>query len=169
MRHLLVFIGCFVIGTTARAVDNSIHTVGVGVNTQFAVDPALNGRPAQLAAKFALQPRAELSALLGIKAATTGVFTPGVKFAWVLIPEKHMNLYAAVSASLDLRTRGGLTAFLWQVGPGVEVFLSEWPNLGLSVEFGFGGDVRSGTTQSATGPFATTATGFGGVGLHYYF
>lgn len=169
MHRFIVFVACLIIGTAAWAVDNTVHAVGVGVGTQFVGAETLSRRPIQLAAKFALQPRAELSALLGVKAASTGVFTPGVKFAWVLIPEKHMNLYVAASASLDLRTRGGLTAFLWHMGPGVELFLSEWPNLGLSLEFGVGGDVRPGTVQSSTGPFATTATGFGGAGLHYYF
>src|SRR5690554_3735929 len=108
-RVLLCLALCGLAGT-ARAVDNSKHVVGVGVVTQFAGGVRVIERPAQLSAKFALRPRAEVSALLGFKVASPTAITPGVKLSWILIPEKYMNLYAAVTTTLDLRTDTGLSA-----------------------------------------------------------
>lgn len=154
----------------AHAVDNSERVVGAGVSTQFAGGLSTIGRPVQLSAKFAPQPRVEVSALLGLRLASTAVFSPGVKLAWVLIPEKHMNLYAAVATTVDLRSDTGLSAFLWRVAPGVEVFWPDWPNLGFSFEFGLGGEVLAGARIAGESePFSTTSTGFGGAGIHYYF
>lgn len=170
MFRVLLCLALCGLAQTARAVDNSKHVVGAGVVTNFSGGLSAVGRPVQLSAKFAFQPRAEVSALLGMRLASTTVISPGVKLAWVLIPEKHMNLYAAVSTSLDIRTDGGLSAFLWQVGPGVEVFWPDWPNLGFSLEFGVGGEVLAGRrVVGESVPFSTTGTGFGGAGVHYYF
>lgn len=169
MLRVVLFVALMSWTLSAQAVDNSKRVVGLGVNTQFAGGSAGVARPAQLSAKFALQPRLEVSALFGLRAASTLVVTPGAKFAWVLVPEKHMNLYATGSMSVDVRGRGGLTALVWQLGPGVEVFLSEWPNLGFSLEFGIGGEVLAGAGAGPQGPFGTTTSGFGGAGIHYYF
>lgn len=169
MLRVVLFVTLMSWTLSAQAVDNSKHVVGVGVSTQYAGGSAGVSRPAQLSAKFALQPRLEVSALFGLRAASTLVVTPGAKFAWVLVPEKHMNVYAAGSLSVDVRSRGGLSALVWQLGPGVEVFFQEWPNLGFSLEFGIGGEVLAGTGAGPLGPFGTTTSGFGGAGIHYYF
>ena len=83
-----------------------------------------------------------------------------------------MNLYADAAIGLDLRTTNGFNAFLYRLGPGVEFFLSELPNLGFMLEFGFWGEVpgRNIEPPNSTTYFGTTTPDlFGAVGVHYYF
>lgn len=151
----------------ALAVDNSTHVIGLGAYTAFsqgAVQP-------QISAKFSLNPKLELALLFGMQLASESTFTPGARLAYVLIPEKNMNLFLEGGLAFDLRTKGGLNALLFRLGPGVEIFLSELPNLGLLVEFGLEGGARiSNPNGDVTTRVATGMGGaFGGVGVHYYF
>lgn len=154
----------------SAAVDNSLHTLGFGVTTQFAGSPdallAGTAAPVQLSAKIAFQPRVEASLLFGFGVNGTAKFHPGVKLAYVLVPEERMNLYAVTAMSLDLRSPGGVAAFQYLVGPGLELFFPFWPNLGFALEFGFGGSVGKLAKGS---DFATVFTGAGSAGIHYYF
>jgi hypothetical protein len=152
----------------ARAVDNSTHVLGLGADATF----SSQGVEPLLSAKFALRPRVELSLLFGMQIAANSGFDPGAKFDYVLLPEKNMNLYVQASVLFDVRTQNGLNAFLYRVGPGVELFFSEFPNLGIALEFGLSGSVA---TQKPVAGVADTnlstdyATGFGSAGVHYYF
>lgn len=163
---LFAFVAAGAIGfaTPARAVDNSVHTLGVGVVSQFTG----TGAPVQLSLKRALQPQFEASILFGFGADGNGAdFSPGLKMAYVLIPEERMNLYFSMGMAVDLRTDAGLVAFLYQVGPGIELFTPYWPNLGFALEFGFGGSVGNGV-GGARG-FTTSFNPVGTAGIHYYF
>jgi hypothetical protein len=167
MTRLLLFVLALGVATPATAVDNTNRVIGLGAYTAF----SQGGVQPQISAKFSLRPKAELSLLFGMQLAAVSTFTPGARFAYVLIPEKNMNLFVEAGLSFDLRTRGGLNAVLFRAGPGVEVFLTELPNLGLLAEFGLEGGAKISnpdgdvTTRVATG----VGGAFGGVGIHYYF
>jgi hypothetical protein len=166
LPRLLAF-GAFLLAlqlpATSRAVDNSARILGLGTVQQFAG----GGRPAQLSVKFAPQPRLELGVLFGMALGTNPTFTPGLRGLFVLLPEEHLNLYAVGAVSADLRGTGGLTAVVYQVGPGIEFFVPSWPHVGFSLEFGLGGEVL--TAGDSPGFLATTGTGFGAAGIHYWF
>lgn len=150
----------------ATAQEPREGTIGLGAVTQFG-GGFIGARPTQLSAKFRVQPRLEISGLLGLSfGSNQQIFVPGTKFQWVLLQERNLNLYGAIAAGVDLRTGSGLESFFYQVGPGIEFFFSDWPNVGFSLEIGFGGNIVSnGTTVGA----ATNQTGFGQAGIHYYF
>jgi hypothetical protein len=171
MRTLLASLAltaAFAFGRPALAVDNSTHVIGLGADTTFTTS---EGILPQLSAKFALRPRLELSLQFGVSVTKAeAIFTPGLKIAYVLIPEKNMNLYIAGAIAVDLRTTNGLNAFLYSVGPGVELFLTELPNLGLALEFGLHGSVASNLAEAGPTEAQTNlVTAFGGAGVHYYF
>lgn len=148
----------------AKAVDNSIHTIGVGAISQF----SMSGGPTQLSIKRALTPVFEAQILFGFGASSAGAdFLPGLKLAYVLLSEERMNLYLGLGMAVDLRTASGLAGFLYQVGPGVEVFTPYWPNLGFSLEFGFGG--ATGPFTKGSRDFTTSFEPLGIAGVHYYF
>lgn len=147
----------------AGAVDNSTRILGLGTVQQFAG----GGRPAQLSVKFAPQPRVELGVLFGLALGSNPTFTPGVKGLFVLLPEEFLNLYAVAAVTADLRATGGLSAVVYQVGPGLEFFFPHWPHVGFSLEFGLGGEVLSPAGSPSV--LATTTTGFGAAGVHYWF
>ena len=93
MRNLVlassVLIAAFTFAPrTAQAVDNSTHILGLGADTTFSAEGILP----QISAKFALRPRIELSLQFGTSITRAeSTFTPGLKFGYVLIPEKYMN------------------------------------------------------------------------------
>jgi hypothetical protein len=161
----LLLAGAF--AAPARAVDLTKYTLGLGVESAFGG----GGGPAQLSAKAALSPRLHGSVLLGFSAGSGlgATFVPGAKLSFVLVPEEHLNFYGAFAMGLDLRSVGGLRAFEWRLGPGVELFASEWPHLGFAVEFGLAGSLVAAGNPDRRPAIATATTGFGGAGIHYYF
>lgn len=164
MKPIVIALGLLLVSPLASAVDLTNRTVGLGVMQTLS---GLGATAPQFSAKFALQPKVDLSALFGMKLGGVSAFSPGARIAFNLVTEKQMNLYAAGAFALDLRTTGGLVAFLYQVGPGIEFFFSEWPNVGFSLDVGFGGQLVSGGTSNLG--LLTNATPFGGAGIHYYF
>lgn len=157
----------FLLAAPARAVDLSKHTLGLGAVAEFgAVGLSV---PEQLSVRVALNPRVMAGVLLGVRSDPHAAFCPGLKFDWVLVPEEHMNFFVGLAFALDLRTTGGLRAFDYRVGPGVELFASEWPNLGFLVDFGLAGALVSGSNTAEMPAVTTSLSGFGGAGVHYYF
>jgi len=139
----------------------------VGAYTAF----TSTGVNPEISVKFSLRPRIELSLMFGMQIAAESTFTPGARFAYVLIPEKNLNLFVAGAVGVDLRTTNGLNAVLARIGPGVEFFFTELPNLGFMAEFGFQGTVATKDAENNLGSsFGTTAgAAFGGGAIHYYF
>ncbi len=168
MRSLLIVLALGALALPARAVDNTQHALGLGVLQEFTGGSSGLGRPTQISLKVALKPRLEASVMFGMTLGHDSVFVPGFKAAWVLIPEKNMNLYLAGAVGIDLRSVEGLHAVLYQFGPGLELFASDWPHVGFTLEFGLAGEaISKGDTANALGTAAQT--GFGAAGIHYYF
>lgn len=152
----------------ARAVDHTENVFGLGL-TVASLSPGGLVMPAQLSARIAIQPRIEGSVLFGARFSSgASAFSPGIKGHFILLPEKRLNLYAAVGVGADITSGGGLETLSFSAGPGVELFLEGLPNLGLFLEYGFWGEIR--TAGAKAGAESTyLATGIGSAGLHYWF
>ena len=147
----------------ASAIDLSHHAAGAGV----VAAPGAAG-PALLSVRSWVQPRLALEGLLGLSASPGFLLTPGVGAAWVLVGEQRMNVSLAGAAALTAGSPGGLRALGWRVGPELELFAAEWPNLGLLLQLGLEGVV--GTGEVPVGPgLSTGARPSGAAGFHYYF
>jgi hypothetical protein len=150
--------------SAAHAIDLSKHAAGVGVVSL----PADKGAPTQLSARTWIQPRLGLQGLLGLSSGPHFSVLPGVGASWVLIGEKQMNVSLAAAGGLHFSD--GLRSFAYRVGPELELFTSDWPNLGLLVQFGLSGTIASKEAADPTLPGITTgAAPFGAAGFHYYF
>ncbi len=164
-RRLLPALLLLTLALPAAAVDLTKHTVGVGASA----DLAQVGTPAQLSVRFPLKPRLIADLLVGFQAAPGVTFAPGLQVDWVLLAEEHMNLLASVAVGVDVRSSTGLEAFVYRVGPAVELFASDWPNLGFLLGFGFSGALVPGTNTAAQPGVTTSLSPLGLAGLHYYF
>ena len=148
----------------AQAVDLSTRIFGVGGVTPIAHRELA---PPAISMRFASSPRLLTSLQLGLSFAPDAVFNPGVRVDWVLIPETHMNVQLGATVSMDLRASDGVHAVDYRVGPGVELFFSEFPNLGLLIDFGLAGSIAA---KDEVSPVARTDfSTFGATGFHYYF
>ncbi len=166
-RRLPLALLVFTLSLPAFAVDLSTHTVGVGATAQFAGQLAES--PAQLSVRFPLKPRLTAGLLLGLEFSPGSTIVPGLEIDWVLLPETHMNLLASFAVALNLGSPEGLRYFQYQVGPAVELFTSDWPNLGFLLGFGFTGAVSSRSFTATEPGFTTALLPFGSAGIHYYF
>jgi hypothetical protein len=150
--------------TAAQAIDLSKHAAGVGVVSL----PADRGAPTQVSARTWIQPRLALQGLLGLSSGPHFSVLPGVGASWVLIGEQQMNV--SVTAAGGLHFSDGLRSFAYRVGPELELFTSEWPNLGLLVQFGLSGTIASKDAADPALPGLTTGSApFAAAGFHYYF
>jgi hypothetical protein len=150
--------------STAHAIDLSKHAAGVGVVSL----PADKGAPTQLSARTWIQPRLALQGLLGLSTGNDFSLVPGVGASWVLVGEEHMNV--SLGAAGGLHFSDGLRSFAYRAGPELELFTSEWPNLGLLVQFGLSGTIASNDAKDPAQPGLTTGSSpFAGAGFHYYF
>ena len=148
----------------AEAVDLSTRIIGLGGVAPL-VDRELS--PPALSVRFASTPRLLTSLQLGMGFAPDAVFNPGARVDWVLIPEKNMNVQLGATVVMDLRAGSGLNAVDYRVGPGLELFFSDFPNLGLLIDFGLAGSIaaKDETSQAVRTAFSP----FGATGFHYYF
>ena len=153
----------FSLPAAAAAVDMSRHAAGVGV-----VAAPGSAAPPLLSVRSWVQPRLALDGLLGLSAAPGFQLTPGVGAAWVLVGEQWMNVSISGAAGLASGSPGGLQSLGWRAGPELELFVSDWPNLGLLVRFGVEGFVGTGDATEAPG-LSTGSHPFGAAGFHYYF
>ena len=150
--------------STAHAIDLSKHAAGVGVVSL----PADKGAPTQLSARTWIQPRLALEGLLGMSSGPRFSVLPGVGATWVLVGEERMNV--SLGAVGGLHFADGLRSFAYRMGPELELFTSEWPNLGLLVQFGLSGTLAAKDAKEDDKPgFTTGASPFAGAGFHYYF
>jgi hypothetical protein len=162
MTRLIPILVVLLLSLPARAVDNSTHKVALGAIADFAGQVG----PPTLSLKLPLTPKWELSFMLGFNIASSSEFVPGVKGWYILIPQKNLNFYLSASTAIDVFTSTGFNAFLVRLGPGVELFATDWPNVGFMAEFGVALSILNGPGDNF-GSAATT--GFGLAGLHYYF
>ena len=153
--------------SAAHAVDLTSHVLGVGAVTEFS---GLSSTlvPAQLSVRApSLHPRLMAGVLLGFAAGPGVTVVPGLRVDWVLIPEAHMNLSVGGAASVIVGSEG-FGGVKYRVGPSVELFHGDWPNLGLLLDVGFAGAVGTGGLDF-TSAVQTSVSAFGAAGLHYYF
>ena len=174
---LLAATAALVLSPQAGAVDLSSRILGLG-----AVAP-LTGRASQppaLSIRFAPTARFITALQLGVGVAPVfdtannnaisgveAIFTPGLQLDWVLIPEEHMNLQLGLGVTMDLRSSSGVKAVDYRVGPGVELFFSDFPHLGVMAQFGLAGSV--GSNDPGESLLRTGFSPFGATGIHYYF
>jgi len=167
MMRLFSFVTALIlVSAPARAVDLSKRTLGVGAVGELAHGD-LTGL---LSVRASLSPRVLAGVMLGFAAAPGVVFQPGLRFDWVVVPEEHMNVSVGGALAMDLRSTGGLEGVTYRLGPSVELFTSDWPNLGFLIDFGFSGLLVSGVRGAGErSGISTGFSPFGGAGLHYYF
>jgi hypothetical protein len=126
--------------------------------------------PGLLSVRASLSPRLLGGVMLGFAAAPGATFVPGLRMDWVLVPEEHLNLSLGGALSMDLHSTGGLGGVSYRIGPSLELFTRDWPNVGFLLDFGLAGLlVAGGGDRGAAAGIATAVSPFGGGGIHYYF
>lgn len=158
--------------SSARAIDNSTHTLGLGFQTTPVSASQTPG--VLISTRFAAAPTAEFSALLGVLGTTdpngrNGFFALafGGKATLILLPEEFVNL--GLSATLfPAIGSDGLHSFSWFVGPSLAYTPPGAPNVELFTEFGLGGAFAFSGGQVGFSPVVATV-GRITVGLHYWF
>lgn len=176
-RHLLVAASLLAAPLGAQAVDLSSRIFGLGAMAPI-TDRAL--QPPALSIRFAPSARFVTALQLGVGVAPVfdtannnalsgveAIFTPGLQLDWVLIPEEHMNLQLGLGVTMDLRSSSGVKAVDYRLGPGVELFFSDFPHLGVTAQFGLAGSV--GSNDASESLLRTGFSPFGATGIHYYF
>ncbi len=154
--------------SSARAVDLSKHVLGVGAVTEFSGLGSTGLVPAQLSVRApGIHPRLMAGVLLGVAAGPGATFVPGLRVDWVLIPEAHMNLSVGGAASVVVGTEG-FGGLKYRAGPSLELFHSDWPNVGFLFDIGLSGAVGTGQ-YDLTPAVQTGVSAFGSAGIHYYF
>ncbi|MFH0948717.1 MAG: hypothetical protein V1833_06975 [Elusimicrobiota bacterium] len=129
--------------------------IGVGFNSQLSG----NGVDS-LSVRYWFSKKMAVEGLLGFSLGNDTIFDVGGKFLTILKEENNLNLYGFGIMGIESYHD---TSFSVGGGVGVELFFSDFPNLGFGTEIGLGFSNANDTSQ-----FGTKADWLSAVGVRYY-